>query len=93
MVLAYIFHVTQVKGGGKLTSDLRGGDGPPNVARLVCRADAPATHAQFVTAISPHPIYCGVKNGWVSVSLRGQSWTYALDNAGLCYEKAPVSRV
>jgi hypothetical protein len=82
MVYAYIFHVTQVKGGGMLTSDLRGGDKPPSVTRLICQATR-GTRAQFLTVMSPHPVACRREGAALTISTPLGSRQVALDAAGL----------
>ncbi|OPZ81839.1 MAG: hypothetical protein BWY76_02902 [bacterium ADurb.Bin429] len=82
MVYAYIFHVTKVKGGGTLTSDLRGGVKPPSVTRLVCQAPR-AARAQFLTLISPHPVTYQRDGQALTISTPLGSRRVELDAAGL----------
>ncbi len=83
MVYAYIFHCTKVKGGGTLTSDLRGGGKPPSVTRLACQATERATRARFITAMSPHPVDCRRVGDALTIATPLGTRTIRLDAAGL----------
>lgn len=57
MALGYIYGVTQIKGGPKLTGDLFC-DGPPLFHRIVCKPESKRMAARFLTVVSPHEVAC-----------------------------------
>lgn len=60
LVLSYTFNYTHVKGGAKLTGDAgMESHRPPEIDRLVCRAEGRRRSAHFLTVFSPHPFEAG----------------------------------